>query len=194
MQTQIPSNLNVAPTQTSKRSTFNLPDNTHQAIEILAKGLRISMKDLFSDLVAHISPGLTPIENQSPRSRKTYVITSDTLKKINIYTRVNSINRDDLIVSLVYKAIERLKEIDKKLSVEEKIRASKRIQECAQKALDEWDKCGEERGLLEKYDASFAFVAEYCGYIDQLNELPFYIDKYINKILEAHNETDEACS
>lgn len=192
MTIKLPDNLKVSHPVT-RRSTFNLPNSTHKMIEEFAKGLRISMKDLFSDLVSYTSPNLVPVENQEPRSRKTYVLSSDTLKKLHIYAQANTISRDDLVVILIHKLIEHIHEIANKLSFEKKIEAAQQIQDCAQKALSEWNKCSEERELLEKYDTKFQFVAEYFGYIGQLNELSSYLDVYISKVVEEKNENDGTC-
>lgn len=191
MSIKLPDNLKVSPNPAARRSTFNLPDGVHNIIEELAKGLRMSMKDLFSDLVLYVGPGLTSVESQGPKSRKTYVLAPDTLKKLHSYAQRSAISRDDLITALVYKLVEHINEIANKLSYEKKIEAAKRIQDCAEKALAEWDKCSEERELLEKYDTEFHAVAEYLGYIDQLNELPSYLDNYIDKVREAQHEDDE---
>lgn len=191
MSIKLPDNLKVSPNPAARRSTFNLPDGVHNVIGELGKRLRMSMKDLFSDLVSYAGPGLIPVESRGARSRKTYVLAPDTLKKLHIYAQTNAISRDDLVVALVHKLIDHINEIVNRLSYEKKIEAAKRIQNCAEKALAEWDKCSEERELLEKYDTEFQFIAEYFGYIGQLNELPLYLDDYIDKVKEAQHENDE---
>ncbi|MCL1916059.1 MAG: hypothetical protein FWG17_05070 [Desulfovibrionaceae bacterium] len=180
----------MKPTATapSQRTTFCLPNTAHQAIKMISEIKGQNLKTCFEFLITMITPGEQHYKevahavksmDKSSYTRKTYVIDADVKNRLQKHARIQNLSRDELIIICITILSEKLAEL--KLSVKEKIEHANKIIKAAELALHEWNKCHESLAAIGD-DKEFSIVNEYIAYIGQLNELPIYVQEYIDKI------------